>query len=62
MKVCMVGYDMMAVLHSEALLKTDAVLHTVAPGFEYSEFELAPRGWRPTPPPVGDKDELASGG
>jgi uncharacterized protein len=33
---------------------------TVAPGFEYSGFELAPRGWRPTPRLVGDKDKLAS--
>jgi predicted cupin superfamily sugar epimerase len=29
---------------------------TVAPGFDYSGFELAPPGWRPTPRPVGDKD------
>jgi 2-hydroxy-4-carboxymuconate semialdehyde hemiacetal dehydrogenase len=29
MNVCMVGYGMMGVWHSEALLKTDAVLHTV---------------------------------
>jgi 2-hydroxy-4-carboxymuconate semialdehyde hemiacetal dehydrogenase len=29
MNVCMVGYGMMGVWHSEALLRTDAVLHTV---------------------------------
>src|SRR3954470_23634934 len=29
MNICMVGYGMMGVWHSEALLKTDAVLHTV---------------------------------
>ncbi|HEX6143949.1 MAG TPA: Gfo/Idh/MocA family oxidoreductase, partial [Geminicoccaceae bacterium] len=29
MNVCMVGYGMMGVWHSEALLKTGAVLHTV---------------------------------
>jgi 2-hydroxy-4-carboxymuconate semialdehyde hemiacetal dehydrogenase len=29
MNVCMVGYGMMGVWHSEALQKTDAVLHTV---------------------------------
>src|SRR5262245_41358837 len=29
MNVCMVGYGMMGVWHSEALKKTDAVLHTV---------------------------------
>lgn len=26
---------------------------TVAPGFEFSGFELAPAGWRPTPRPTG---------
>ena len=29
MNVCMVGYGMMGVWHSEALQQTDAVLHTV---------------------------------
>src|SRR5262249_29163026 len=29
MNICMVGYGMMGVWHSEALKKTDAVLHTV---------------------------------
>jgi 2-hydroxy-4-carboxymuconate semialdehyde hemiacetal dehydrogenase len=29
MNICMVGYGMMAVWHSEALKKTDAVMHTV---------------------------------
>jgi uncharacterized protein len=35
---------------------------TVAPGIEYSGFELAPPGWRPTPLPAGNRDELGSGG
>ena len=29
MNICMVGYGMMGVWHSEALRQTDAVLHTV---------------------------------
>ena len=32
MNVCMVGYGMMGQWHSEALKRTDAVLHTVACG------------------------------
>ena len=29
MNVCMVGYGMMGVWHTEALKQTDAVLHTI---------------------------------
>jgi len=37
MNVCMVGYGMMGVWHTEALQRTDAVLHTVG----YSDADIA---------------------
>src|SRR3954447_10425937 len=47
MNVCMVGYGMMGVWHSEALLKTDAVLHTVVGRRAEAAREFAERfGYR----------------
>src|SRR3954447_14366926 len=47
MNVCMVGYGMMGVWHSEALLKTDAVLHTVVGRRSEAAREFAERfGYR----------------
>ncbi len=47
MNVCMVGYGMMGVWHSEALQKTDAVLHTVVGRRPEAAQEFAQRfGYR----------------
>jgi 2-hydroxy-4-carboxymuconate semialdehyde hemiacetal dehydrogenase len=47
MNVCMVGYGMMGVWHSEALKKTDAVLHTVVGRRPDAAAEFAQRfGYR----------------
>jgi len=47
MNVCMVGYGMMGVWHSEALKKTDAVLHTVVGRRPEAAKEFAERyGYR----------------
>jgi 2-hydroxy-4-carboxymuconate semialdehyde hemiacetal dehydrogenase len=47
MNVCMVGYGMMGVWHSEALKKTDAVLHTVVGRRADASKEFAERfGYR----------------
>lgn len=47
MNICMVGYGMMGVWHSEALRKTDAVLHTVVGRRPEAAAEFAQRfGYR----------------
>jgi 2-hydroxy-4-carboxymuconate semialdehyde hemiacetal dehydrogenase len=47
MNVCMVGYGMMGIWHSEALKKTDAVLHTVVGRREDAARDFAERfGYR----------------
>ena len=43
MNVCMVGYGMMGQWHSEALKRTDAVLHTVVGRREEAAKEFAAR-------------------
>src|SRR5262245_19113501 len=47
MNICMVGYGMMGVWHSEALLKTGAALHTVVGRRPEASQEFAERfGYR----------------
>ena len=47
MNICMVGYGMMGIWHSEALKKTDAVLHTVVGRRTEAAKEFAERfGYR----------------